>query len=252
MIASRFQLDIDDVTGVSLSLSLSISLSTTSQEKSPTHNIPGALAPDIIGSTEAIPILCVRRAQWAREREREREWDGSDVTLVALNWRWILHLSVNSTGVQAHAPTVGPPLHSWGPQKLRQRQSFRFVLFEQRDSGLRANLPGIRLISLGLEKPAWLFSSPYWPRLCLGQYVGSENNRRYFLGLGKFKVYLWMMSRQCKGIDWEGCGMWGFYSLTSKALWKKEGQNWSWARVWKNASTCVKLCIWAALYARFN
>ena len=29
--------------------------------------------------------------------------------------------------------------------------------------------------------PAWLFPSPYWPRLHLGQYVGSEKNRRYFL-----------------------------------------------------------------------
>ena len=44
----------------------------------------------IIGSTEALPILCVRCARWEREREREREryrererereWDGSDVT----------------------------------------------------------------------------------------------------------------------------------------------------------------------------
>ena len=32
---------------------------------------------------------------------------------------------------------------------------------------------------------AWLFSPPYWPQLCLGQYVGSKNNRPYFLSLGK-------------------------------------------------------------------
>ena len=46
----------------------------------------------IIGSAEALPILCVRCARWEREREiqrerereRERERDGSDVTLVAL------------------------------------------------------------------------------------------------------------------------------------------------------------------------
>ena len=48
----------------------------------------------IIGSAEALPILCVRCARWERERERERdtererererEWDGSDVTLVTL------------------------------------------------------------------------------------------------------------------------------------------------------------------------
>ena len=36
----------------------------------------------IIGSAEALPILCVRCARW--EREIQREWDGSDVTLVAL------------------------------------------------------------------------------------------------------------------------------------------------------------------------
>ena len=41
---SRFQLDIDDVTGVSLSLSLSLSLS----QKSLTHNI---------GSASALPII---------------------------------------------------------------------------------------------------------------------------------------------------------------------------------------------------
>ena len=45
---SRIQLDIDDVTGVSLSLSLSISLSlSTTHKKSLTHNIPGAKAPGI-------------------------------------------------------------------------------------------------------------------------------------------------------------------------------------------------------------
>ena len=60
----------------------------------------------IIGSAEALPILCVRYFRWERERERyrerEREKDGSDVTIVALklamntlslaknshNWRW--------------------------------------------------------------------------------------------------------------------------------------------------------------------
>ena len=36
----------------------------------------------IIGSAEALPILCVRYFRWEREiqRERERERDGSDVT----------------------------------------------------------------------------------------------------------------------------------------------------------------------------
>ena len=53
-------------------------------------------------------------------------------------------------------------------------------------SGERTNLPGIRLLFPSASKiPAWLFPSPYRPRLRLGQYVGSENNRRYFLGLEK-------------------------------------------------------------------
>ena len=50
----------------------------------------------------------------------------------------------------------------------------------------RANLPGIRLLFPPASKiPAWLFSSPSWPQLRLGQYVGLENNRRYILGLEK-------------------------------------------------------------------
>ena len=44
----------------------------------------------IIGSAEALPILCVRCARCEREiqreRERERERDGSDVTQVARKW----------------------------------------------------------------------------------------------------------------------------------------------------------------------
>ena len=38
-----------------------------------------------------------------------------------------------------------------------------------------------------------------------------------------------------------------------KALWiKKSGQNWSWAKSMIKSATCVKLWIWAALYARFK
>ena len=49
-----------------------------------------------------------------------------------------------------------------------------------------SSLPGIRLLfPSASEIPAWLFPSPYWPRLRLGQYLGSENNSRYFLGLEK-------------------------------------------------------------------
>ena len=53
----------------------------------------------IIGSAEALPILCVRYFRWAREiqterereRERETERDGSDVTIVALKLAMNLH-----------------------------------------------------------------------------------------------------------------------------------------------------------------
>ena len=49
----------------------------------------------IIGSAEALPILCVRYFWWEREREiqreREREIDGSDVTIVALKLAINLH-----------------------------------------------------------------------------------------------------------------------------------------------------------------
>ena len=57
------------------------------------------LAP-IIGSAEALPILCVRYfrerereryRQRERERERETERDGSDVTIVALKLAMNLH-----------------------------------------------------------------------------------------------------------------------------------------------------------------
>ena len=50
---------------------------------------------DIIGSAEALPILCVRYFRWEREREiqreRERERDGSDVTIFALKLAMNLH-----------------------------------------------------------------------------------------------------------------------------------------------------------------
>ena len=62
---SRFQRDINDVTGVSLSLSLSLS------QKSLTHNI---------GSASALPII-----------QRKRDIDGSDVTIVALKLAMNLH-----------------------------------------------------------------------------------------------------------------------------------------------------------------
>ena len=63
----------------------------------------------IIGSAEALPILCVRYFWWERERdtererereierEREREIDGSDVTIVALKLAMSLHFPLPKT-----------------------------------------------------------------------------------------------------------------------------------------------------------
>ena len=44
------------------------------------------------GSAEALPILCVRYIRWERERERDTEKDGSDVTIVALKLAMNLHV----------------------------------------------------------------------------------------------------------------------------------------------------------------
>ena len=41
----------------------------------------------IIGSAEALPILCVRYFWWEREREIQTDRDGSDVTIVVLYYR---------------------------------------------------------------------------------------------------------------------------------------------------------------------
>ena len=46
---------------------------TTALGKTPNSDQPFAVARNIIGSAEALPILCVRYFWWERERERERE-----------------------------------------------------------------------------------------------------------------------------------------------------------------------------------
>ena len=113
---SRFQRDINDVTGVSLSLYLS--------QKSLTHNIGSASAlPIIIASAEALALLCGSFARRKRERERERErdrdrqtdrqTDGSDVTVVALNLAmFTLSLAKNShfSFLPSHFPSKWSPL----------------------------------------------------------------------------------------------------------------------------------------------
>ena len=65
----------------------------------------------IIGSAEALPILCVRYARWERERyrerEREREIDGSDVIVVALKLAMSLHFpmpKIRTIAVSSHFP----------------------------------------------------------------------------------------------------------------------------------------------------
>ena len=80
----------------------------------------------IIGSTEALPILCVRYARWERERdterererERKREIDGSDVIIVALKLAMSLHFpmpKIRTIAVSSHFP-------------LPKNRTFRFSL----------------------------------------------------------------------------------------------------------------------------
>ena len=47
----------------------------------------------IIGSTEALPILCVRCARWERERYRERQTEVTSPAYWRWNWRRLLHFS---------------------------------------------------------------------------------------------------------------------------------------------------------------
>ena len=95
----------------------------------------------IIGSAEALPILCVRYFWWERERERyrEREKDGSDVTIVALklamntfslaknshNWRWAytfpcqkFALFVSPFTLPVSPFTERSPLWRWNSQRV--------------------------------------------------------------------------------------------------------------------------------------
>ena len=80
----------------SLSLSLSLCI------------IGSAEALPIIGSAEALPILCVRYFWWERERERyrEREIDGSDVTIVALKLAMNLHYPLPKIRTIGDEPTL--------------------------------------------------------------------------------------------------------------------------------------------------
>ena len=72
----------------------------------------------IIGSAEALPILCVRCARWERERERERERDtererekdGSDVTIVALKLAMSFTLSLAKNSHFSFLPSHFPSL----------------------------------------------------------------------------------------------------------------------------------------------
>ena len=82
----------------------------------------------IIGSAEALPILCVRYFRWGRERdtdrERERERDGSDVTIVALKLAMNLHFPLP----KIRTFRFSEPLHFTLP-KIR---TFRFSLHTSR------------------------------------------------------------------------------------------------------------------------
>ena len=95
--------------------------------------------------------------------------------------RWKKVDTRNHFGLDSHGLPVLALQRSPHRDTTLSSRTFRV---ERQISGERTNLPGIRLLLPSASKiPAWLFSSPYWPRLRLGQYVGSENNRRYFLGL---------------------------------------------------------------------
>ena len=89
----------------------------------------------IIGSAEALPILCVRctrcERERYREREREREKDGNDVTIVALKlamslhfpfpksrswrWRYTFHCKKFALFVSFFPLPVSPFLIKWSP-----------------------------------------------------------------------------------------------------------------------------------------
>ena len=69
-------------------------------ESSPTILLSAAR---IIGSAEALPILCVRYFRWERERYRERERDGSDVIFA-------LKLAMNSHFHLPKIRTIGDEL----------------------------------------------------------------------------------------------------------------------------------------------
>ena len=43
----------------------------------------------IIGSAEALPILCVRYFRWERERDTERERETEVTSPLSRDWRWI-------------------------------------------------------------------------------------------------------------------------------------------------------------------
>ena len=80
----------------------------------------------IIGSAEALPILCVRYFWSERERERdtekEREIDGSDVTIVALKLAMNLHFPLPKIR------TIGDEL----TLSLPKSRTFRFSLHTSR------------------------------------------------------------------------------------------------------------------------
>ena len=86
---SRFQRDIDDVTGVSLSLSLSLLLLLLLLLL--TKVTRAQYRKRFRASYIVREVLSVRERDTERERERERERDGSDVTIVALKLAMNLH-----------------------------------------------------------------------------------------------------------------------------------------------------------------
>ena len=108
----------------------------------------------IIGSAEALPILWVRYFRWERERDTERETDGSDVTIVALKLAMSSHFPCQNfaqLAISLHFP-------------LPKIRTFRFFLHTSRLSLLEWS-PLWRCNSQWVHTFRWQKISPSWLRI---------------------------------------------------------------------------------------
>ena len=117
----------------------------------------------IIGSAEALPILCVRYFWWERDREREiqRERDGSDVTIVALKLAMNLHFPL------PNIRTIGDEL----TLSLAENSHFSF---------LPSHFPSLPSRDLGFLR---------------GHHCGAEFRNEFTLSIAKFFFVLFVPRR---------------------------------------------------------